>query len=212
VKHFTAMTWQTTDALGSISLAVVPGALPDAGEVENIRRRITEAADRYLALLEDQGYRVPIRVGSNGHYPWGSNSLVANNAIVLALAYDFTHQEKYAGGVVESVDYLLGKNPLALSYVSGFGERAMKNPHHRFWAHQKHSSFPHPPPGVLAGGPNSKKQDPTSNRLGSCAPQRCYVDHADAWSVNEVAINWNAPLAWLAVFLDERGDDPSRRQ
>jgi endoglucanase len=212
VKHLTAMTWQTTDALGSISLAVVPGALPEGGEVESIRRRITEAADRYLELLYEQGYRVPVRVGSNGHYPWGSNSLVANNAIVLALAHDFTHQEKYADGVVESMDYLLGKNPLALSYVSGFGERAMENPHHRFWAHQKHSSFPHPPPGVLAGGPNSRKQDPTSNRLGDCAPQRCYVDHVDAWSVNEVAINWNAPLAWLAVFLDERGDEPGRRQ
>jgi endoglucanase len=206
VKHYTSMTWQATDALGSISLSIVPGALPELGEQERIRTLITEAADRYLAIIDEQGYRVPIRVGENGHYPWGSNSLVANNAIVLALAYDFTHEARYRNGVVEGVDYLLGKNPLALSYVSGFGEHAMENPHHRFWAHQKKSSFPHPPPGVLAGGPNSRLQDPTSNRLGSCPPQRCYIDHVDAWSVNEVAINWNAPLAWLAAFLDEQAD------
>ena len=86
-----------------------------------------------------------------------------------------------------------------------YGARPLKNPHHRFWAHQKKSSFPPPPPGALAGGPNSRLQDPTSNRLRGCARQRCYVDHVDAWSVNEVAINWNAPLAWISAFLDERG-------
>jgi endoglucanase len=207
VKHYTSMTWQATEALGAISLAIVPDALPDPSEAENIQKQIGAAADSYLAIGAAQGYRVPIRTGDNGHYPWGSNSLVANNAIVLALAFDFTHDPKYAEAVVQAVDYLLGKNPLAFSYVSGFGEHALENPHHRFWAHQKKSSFPHPPPGALSGGPNSRLQDPTSNRLRGCPPQRCYVDHVDAWSVNEVAINWNAPLAWLAAFLDERGDD-----
>jgi endoglucanase len=205
VAHYTAMTWQATAALGAISLAVVPDALPDASEVAGIRQQIVQAADSYLAITAAQGYRVPIRAGNNGHYPWGSNSLVANNAIVLALASDFTHDERYANGVVQGMDYLLGKNPLALSYVSGFGEHAFENPHHRFWAHQKKSSFPPPPPGVLAGGPNSRLQDPTSSRLGSRPPQRCYIDHVDAWSVNEVAINWNAPLAWVAAFLDDQG-------
>jgi endoglucanase len=205
VKHYTSMTWQATAALGSISLAIVPDALPDASEVAGLRQRIVEAAQGYLKIISAQGYRVPIRVGDNGHYPWGSNSLVANNAIVLALAYDFTRDEEYLSGAVAGADYLLGRNPLAFSYVSGFGENALQNPHHRFWAHQKKSSFPHPPPGALAGGPNSRLQDPTSNRLGGCPPQRCYVDHVDAWSVNEVAINWNAPLAWLAAFLDEQG-------
>jgi endoglucanase len=205
VKHYTSMTWQATAALGTISLAIVPGALPDPSEVAALRQRIVDAADSYLQIISAQGYRVPIRVGDNGHYPWGSNSLVANNAIVLALAHDFTHDEKYLRGAVAGADYLLGRNPLAFSYVSGFGENALQNPHHRFWAHQKNSSFPHPPPGALAGGPNSRLQDPTSNRLGGCPPQRCYVDHVDAWSVNEVAINWNAPLAWLAAFLDEKG-------
>jgi endoglucanase len=209
VQHFTAMTWQTTAALGAISLAVVPQSLPDAAEVDQIRQQITLAADSYLDIVSAQGFRVPIRTGSNGHYPWGSNSLVANNAIVMALAHDFTHDDRFAAGVVQGMDYLLGKNPLNLSYVSGFGANAFENPHHRFWAHQKKSSLPHPPPGVLAGGPNSRLQDPTSSRLGSCPPQRCYIDHVDAWSVNEVAINWNAPLAWLAAFLDDWGRGPS---
>ncbi len=210
VKHHTSMTWQATAALGAISLAVVPSSLPQA-EVAQLRAAIARAADAYLALIEQQGYRTPIARGSNGHYPWGSNSLVANNAIVLALAHDFTREQKYREGALEGLGYLLGRNPLSFSYVSGFGELALENPHHRFWAHQKRSSFPHPPPGALAGGPNSRLQDPTSGRLKGCAPQRCYVDHIDAWAVNEVAINWNAPLAWIATFADERGrvDEPA---
>jgi endoglucanase len=205
VKHHTSMTWQSTAALGAISLAVVPEALPDPEEIAKLRGLIVEAAAGYLGIIAGQGYRVPVRAGSNGHYPWGSNSLVANNALIMALAHDFTHEAKYLDGVIQGVDYLLGRNPLNLSYVSGFGENAFENPHHRFWAHQKRSSFPNPPPGALAGGPNSRLQDPTSSRLGGCPPQRCYIDHVDAWSVNEVAINWNAPLGWLATFLDEKG-------
>jgi endoglucanase len=205
VTHPTAMTWQSTAALGAISLSIVPSALREQGQIQTLRGLITAAADEYLKIIEAQGYRVPIHPGSNGHYPWGSNSLVANNALVLALAYDFTHQQKYLDGTISGLDYLLGRNPLNLSYVSGFGEHAFQNPHHRFWAHQKRSSFPHPPPGALAGGPNSRLQDPTSSRLKGCPPQRCYIDNVDAWAVNEVAINWNAPLVWIAAFVDEQG-------
>jgi len=204
VTHHTSLTWQSTAALGAISLAVVPSALPEA-EVADLRALIARAADEYLKMIQAQGYRVPIARGSNGHYPWGSNSLVANNALVLALAHDFTGEQKYLDGALDGLAYLLGRNPLNFSYVSGFGEHALENPHHRFWAHQKRSSFPHPPPGALAGGPNSRLQDPTSSRLKGCPPERCYIDNVDAWSVNEVAINWNAPLAWIATFADEKG-------
>jgi endoglucanase len=204
VKHYTSMTWQATAALGAISLAVVPSTLPEA-EVKQLRAAIASAGDVYLKLIESQGYRVPIARGSNDEYPWGSNSLVANNALVLALAHDFTGERKYLDGALEGLAYLLGRNPLSFSYVSGFGEHSLENPHHRFWAHQKHSSFPHPPPGALAGGPNSRLQDPTARRLKGCPPERCYIDNVDAWSVNEVAINWNAPLAWIATFADEEG-------
>ncbi len=203
VRHHTSMTWQSTAALGAISLLVTESHLP-SDQREAIEAALVQAADGYLARIEAQGYRLPMQAGSNGHYPWGSNSLVANNGVVLALAYDLTGEEKYYGGVTEALDYLLGRNPLNFSYVSGFGDDSLKNPHHRFWAHQAIARFPNPPPGALAGGPNSRKQDPTSGRLGDCAPLRCYIDHVNAWSVNEVAINWNAPLAWLAAFVDEQ--------
>jgi endoglucanase len=40
--------------------------------------------------------------------------------------------------------------------------------------------------------------------LPGCAPQKCFVDNIEAWSANEIAINWNTPLAWVSAFLDEK--------
>jgi len=126
--------------------------------------------------------------------------------LVVALAYDFTRQQKYLDGVVLGMDYLLGRNPLAQSYVSGYGEKALQNPHHRFWAHQVNAKYPKAPPGVISGGPNSTIDDPYSKGAGlrGCAPEKCYIDHCEAYSVNEIAINWNAPFAWTAAWLDEK--------
>src|SRR5690606_27420005 len=88
-----SMTWALTDALGTISLATVPGALPKA-EQEAQRQQVVAAADKYLALIGKQGYKTPFEA-SNGSYPWGSNSFVLNNALVMGLAYDFTKDAKY---------------------------------------------------------------------------------------------------------------------
>lgn len=102
------------------------------------------------------------------------------------------------------MDYLLGRNAMAQSYVTGYGERPLLNPHHRFWAHQADPRYPKPPPGAVSGGPNSHMQDPYVRAAGldGCAPQKCFIDHIEAYSVNEVAINWNAALAWSALWLD----------
>jgi len=203
--HSSSMNWGTTDALGMISLAVVP--TQDAAMQRTIRARIAQVADRFLELQKAEGYRQPLARNAKGGYVWGSNSFVMNNVIVLALAHDFTKQQKYLDGAVLGLDYLLGRNPLAQSFVTGYGERALENPHHRFWAHQANPKYPKAPKGVLSGGPNSNIDDPYSKGAGlpGCAPAKCFVDHIEAFSVNEITINWNAPLVWAAAWLDEKG-------
>jgi endoglucanase len=37
---------------------------------------------------------------------------------------------------------------------------------------------------------------------GRCVGMRCWRDANFAYSMNEVAINWNAPLVWVAAYLD----------
>ena len=201
----TPLTWSNVQSLGSISLAVVPNGLPKA-DIEAIKKNLVATADTYLDIEGKQGYRVPFKPGASG-YPWGSNSFVLNNLIVVALAYDVTKDPKYLDGVAEGMDYILGRNPLDQSYVTGYGERPEQNPHHRFWAYQANHKFPKAPPGIVSGGPNSGLEDPYVQAAGlkGCAPEKCFVDNIEAWSANEITINWNSPLVWVAAYLDEHG-------
>ncbi|WP_420708539.1 glycoside hydrolase family 9 protein [Streptomyces sp. ERV7] len=199
--------WGGTATLGRITLATVPGVALPADDLARVRGLLTTAADSHLSTMARQGYAVPIPADG---YVWGSNSSVANNAMVLAVAYELTGAQRYRAGALESLDYLLGRNALDLSYVTGYGERFSQNQHHRFWAHQNDASLPHPPAGSFAGGPNSGLEDPVAKaQLPGCAPAACYVDDIGSYSTNEVAINWNASLAWLAAFAAERSGAPA---
>jgi endoglucanase len=200
----TSMTWADTRTLGNVSLAINPNGLP-AADIAEIKKNVIAAGDAYLDLVKKGGYHVPFGLPAKG-YPWGSTSFVLTNALMMGLAYDFSHDAKYIDGVVQGMDYILGRNAIDQSYVTGYGKRPLENPYHRFWCHQANEKYPKPPPGVLSGGANSELQDPYVQAAGlkGCAPQKCFMDNGEAWSVNEVTINWNAPLVWVSAFLDER--------
>ncbi|MEU8620529.1 glycoside hydrolase family 9 protein [Streptomyces sp. NPDC048623] len=193
--------WADTAALGRLTLATAPSGLP-ATDVARIRASVTTAADGHLSRMAAQGYAVP--TPADGYF-WGSNGNIADNAIVMAVAGELTGDARYRTGALEAMDYLLGRNALDRSYVTGYGETSAQNQHHRFWAHQLDASLPHPPAGSLAGGANSGLQDPVAQeKLAGCAPAACYIDDIGSYSTNEVAVNWNAPLAWLAAYAAER--------
>jgi len=201
-----AFNWQLVQVLGTMSIATVPGF--DSATVEEARRNLIAAADAYAASVAKEGYRTPLPSTGGNTYPWGSNSGLLNDMMILGLAYDFTKNGKYRQGVADGMDYLLGRNPMSKSYVTGYGEVPLQNPHHRFWCNQMDPTTPSPPPGIVSGGPNSALQDPYAQAQGlpGCPPMKCYVDHIESWSTNELAINWNAPFAWVASFMDETGN------
>ncbi|NTU64935.1 MAG: hypothetical protein HGB05_16420, partial [Chloroflexi bacterium] len=60
---------------------------------------------------------------------------------------------RYLDAAAEVMNYLLGRNALNFSFVSGYGTQSLAHPHHRFWGNQPADGFPPPPPGALAGGP-----------------------------------------------------------
>ncbi|HVV49680.1 MAG TPA: glycoside hydrolase family 9 protein [Polyangia bacterium] len=202
--------WDHVATLGKISLLTAANGLGAAALAEQ-RQELLAAADRLLGIIAKRGYRVPM--ASETAYVWGSNGGVLDAGVVLGFAYALTKDPKYAGGVVDALDYILGRNPLAFSYVAGYGTAAMRHPHPRVGAHLKDPALPEAPPGALSGGPNSALQDPYIRRMGmgGCPPETCYVDNTDSYSTNEVAINWNAALAWTAALLDDVGEGAGRR-
>nr|WP_232323768.1 glycoside hydrolase family 9 protein [Catenuloplanes japonicus] len=190
-------SWGSTAQLGRLDLATVPNTLPDRARV---RQSVLDGAERYLTIQGGSAFGLTYDP-ANHRFDWGSNSGVLNNAIVLATAYDLSGDPRFRAGALQGLDYVLGRNALGQSYVTGYGEQDSENQHSRWYAHQLNPDLPHPPAGTLAGGPNSDIQDPVAQRLLSgCAAQFCYVDDIESWSTNELTINWNAPLAWMASF------------
>lgn len=207
----TSFTWGSTQGLGTASLLVNAEKLPQEIK-ETVIKNVCDAADAYVSMTENQGYGIPLMQspmfenGGTG-YDWGSNSAVVNNALVIAMAYDITKDNKYLNAVSSSLDYIFGRNPMENSYVTGYGENHTKYPHHRYWAFQLDSNYPIAPSGVLSGGPNSAMQDPyiqgMGYKIGEVPPQKCYLDNIESYSTNECTINWNAPLTWIAAFMNE---------
>ncbi|MDX2598262.1 glycoside hydrolase family 9 protein [Streptomyces sp. WI03-4A] len=193
--------WSRTAAAGRLDLATVPSHLPGR---DRVRRSVTEAADRYLATARAQPYGMPYAPDGN-LYDWGSNAQVLNNAHVIATAYDLTGARKYRDAAVGGMDYLLGRNALNISYVTGYGEVAAHHQHSRWYARELDPRLPDPPAGTLAGGPNSGIQDPyAQSRLTGCTGQFCFIDDIQSWSTDETAVNWNAALAWMASFVADQ--------
>ncbi|MEU3554336.1 glycoside hydrolase family 9 protein [Streptomyces fragilis] len=194
--------WQRTAAAGRLDLATVPNRLPG---LRSVRASVVKGADTYLATLREHPYGLPYAPKDNV-YDWGSNAQILNNAHVIATAYDLTGDRRYRDGALQSLDYILGRNALNISYVTGYGDVTSVNQHSRWYAHQLEPSLPNPPAGTLSGGPNSSIQDPVAQSLlRGCTGQFCYVDDIQSWSTNELTVNWNAALAWMASFAADQG-------
>lgn len=203
---------------GTMSLYLNQKNLTES-QIETMKKSICAVADAKIEEENTQGNGTPYRgvlysnlVDTNDYegyqaYEWASNSFVINDAIIMAYAYDVSGKNEYINGVSSALDYLFGRNAMDFSYVSGYGDRALSNPYHRFWANQMDSSFPSVPDGVLCAGPNSELQDPYARlaglKLGETAAQKCYIDNAESWSTNEVSMLWNAPFAWVMSFMED---------
>lgn len=169
---------------------------------KSAQKILLQEADALVKIGDSSAYKMPVHPWN---WNWGSNSAMANNGIVLLHAYYLTGKKDYLDGAQQTLDYLLGKNPFQISYVTGFGARSPKEPHHR----PSESDFvDEPVPGMLVGGPHLGKQDigPENWKCKDYAaankPALAYVDSRCSYATNEVAINWNAPLAYLAGALN----------
>lgn len=200
------MYWGGVSTLAHLSLMLNGETLASDAEgkatLAKLSSLVMAGADRYLAQIKEEGYLVPMF-----EYEWGSTSSVLNKIMLMAYAYDATGKKSYLDGLTMSADYLLGRNALCKSFVAGYGENPIHYPHHRYWADDEDGGFPPPPPGALSGGPNEKASDEaTAFMVQKMARSKRYADDIRSYSTNEVAINWNAPLAWVSSYLDEKNN------
>lgn len=199
-----ALDWRYTAALGHIALARAHQEAADPAETPGGARAIkavVAGADRVLAAQQAAffGQAYP----QDRAFTWGSNSVMLNNQVLLATAYDLTGDASYRVAAIEGMDYILGRNALNNSYITGYGTSYSENQHHRWMAAQLDPSLPNPFPGTLAGGANAGLQDSFVAGIwpDGCPSQLCYVDDIRSSSTNEMTVSWNSALAWVSAWI-----------
>ncbi|MDO6611533.1 glycoside hydrolase family 9 protein [Shewanella sp. 1_MG-2023] len=204
-KQLRIPEWDKVETLALITIATTnksPQKLK-----QQAQSQLLKLTDNWTKVGEDSAYGLAI---SEQDFVWGSNSNMLNKAVTLhrvSQLLSTTEQQdslynKHAEAIV---DYIFGRNPLGMSFVTGVGLMSPMNVHHRA---SMADGIKAPIPGFLAGGPQPGQQD-----AGDCKkqggiypskhPAKSYIDHGCSYASNEVAINWNAPLVYMLAALSQ---------
>ena len=135
-------------------------------------------------------------------YGWGSNMVVLNRAMILAVAHLLTGEARYQKMAQAQMDYILGVNATGYSYVTAVGTKSCQNPHNRVTVSD---GIDETIPGFVVGGPNSAPVDEKAEWLitPDTPPMKCFLDVWECYSLNEITIYWNSPAIFVAAFLDK---------
>ncbi len=187
--------WRYVNSLGIMSMALHKDRLAKIVKVDQIESRFRSLSENIHKQYAYSPSRVPIR-----KFEWGSNGVIAQNGVILGLAYYLTKENRYRDGMLSSFDYLMGTNPTDYCFVTRFGSRYPKNLHDRRCFSD---GIDEPLPGYLVGGANSDNAADCGKRAyPSSQPARCYLDKICSYSTNEIALNWNAPFALLVGMVE----------
>jgi endoglucanase len=193
----TIPTWQNVGSLAWISLAQHchhPDAVADCKLITN---RINGLASRLATVWDKSAYGVTMQ---KSDFVWGSNSVALNQAMMLIQAYRQNGRRDYLNAAQSALDYVLGRNAIGMSFVTGYGSQSPQHPHHRISASDGIAA---PIPGMMVGGPQPGQQDKSGCHVAypTSIPAKSYLDNDCSYASNEVAINWQAPLVYVSAAL-----------
>lgn len=198
-----AIDFGWADVAGFAVLSVLSDDKHHAGEkiVKVYKERLIEKADLLCELTGTSGYKIFMEAKD---YVWGSNMLVGNRSMIMMLAAKYCDDNEKASQYrkcsEDAIHYLLGRNAIDRSYVTGFGENAFGNPHNRPTACDGIDAVM---PGWVSGGPLRTPMDPDAIKLipEGTAPMKCHADVVGSYSTNEITIYWNSPFVFVLAAL-----------
>jgi endoglucanase len=182
-----APSWPQVAALGywTVAMSARPGS-------EAIRDRVLAKTAQDTEFLVNRahasGYRQTL---GPLDYIWGSNGMAANQSLLLMVSDHFQQNAAAREAALDNLHYVLGRNCFGVSWVTQVGYNPFQHPHHRPSAADGIAA---PWPGLMSGGPNAASVTGTVLRE---APMRVWADDQAAYWMNEICINWNAPLVFL---------------
>ena len=191
--------WVDVAGLGALCCLFDLGE--SAGDVlyTRLREDFLRRSEEPLRLSRASGYGTAL---SPDRYSWGSILPIMSNAMAMIMNTLLTGRQDMRDAALLQWHYALGMNALDLCFVTGFGEHAVRNPHHR---PSGADGIDAPVPGLIAGGPNKTfSYQQTREKLGeNTPPARCYLDETFSADTNEIAIYWNSPAAFVGAYLNQ---------
>ena len=185
------INWHDTENLAYIALALQSS---DLELRDRAREALEHEADKIVALATEDAYGVALR-----YFPWGSNGVLANYALTLLVVKSWNDKPEYLNAAFAQVDFIYGRNPVNVSFVTGSAWSSPMFPHHRL---SGADGIADPIPGLVVGGINADRQDkPREPHYPSTLPGFGYTDEQVSFASNEVAINWSAPLTTVLALL-----------
>ena len=194
---FSVPSWASVSALGCYEWLT---QCPDDAMARALRPQLLAWCDSLVATVPSSSFQTPS--GNRAQdFGWGClGGAFCSSGSALLFAYQLTGDNRYLTAARENADYILGRNAMGYCYVTGFGTKSPMHPHHRVSAAD---GIEPPFPGLLVGGPNPGQQDKGSGlTYPTSLPDESWLDNADSYASNEIAINWNAELVSLIGWLD----------
>lgn len=187
--------------LGSLAYLLTKQAKDTAFE-ERLKKAFSDRAEGLKELSRKCGYGVAM---APDDFHWGSNMTVMKNGMIFAVNDIINGDCGSRAFAAKQLDYLLGTDPLGISYITGTGEFRANYPHLRpAFADGIEECIP----GMVVGGPSGRPADPYAEEAikKGTPPMKCYADDAASYSLNEITIYWNSPTVFVLAYLtDENG-------
>ncbi|MCI6272689.1 MAG: glycoside hydrolase family 9 protein [Erysipelotrichaceae bacterium] len=193
-RSLLGLNWQTVGTYGEYLLLKNEKTKDDIDFYNRLYNHFMAQADSMLNFASTDGYFLTLQ----NNYNWGSNMDVANNGMLLMLADDISPNDNYVDKAFDQLHYLLGRNSLNISFITGYGDVYPQNIHNRMTIAKNIEMV-----GALVGGPNRNLEDAiVKEYFNENTPYaKVYIDHNMSYSTNEVAIYWNSVLVFLISSL-----------
>lgn len=188
-----SLRWQHVEVLALLS--VINNSQVKQTARQQAQQKLQNLSDEYVRQYWKSGYLTPLE---KDDFERGSNYLAINKAFTLLETHRLVERAEYLDGARAILDYLMGRNPLGVSYITGVGRNAPANP--RDWVSRFDSVKP-AVPGMLVGGPFSQAND-DCKYLSTAAASR-YLDDWCSSQTNQVSLSGSAALLYALSKLRE---------
>ena len=166
---------------------------PDASKtiITKLKSAFITQANWTLERVGYTAYNIPL--AAPNHLFWGSSGLIATHAYVYDQVYKWSGNVKYKNAISNSVDWILGRNPVNNLFVTGYGDTFHGVDLYSFFWDDNFKA----PPGYLCG--NIMAFDEATIPVIK-DPWKRFMNIQSAPTL-EPGIYWNAELAWLMGYM-----------